>query len=519
MNPHRPSARHRHPAKGRLKTQPARLAVSRLLLPCAVALALSACAVGPDFQRPEMPSAASWQAQHNGDALQLPVISDVVLPADWWRAFNDPVLNQLEQRALAAGPDVQTAALRFAQARMQRRGTAAQRGVDVNLQGGVNRQRLSETGASTRMLDALGSGNRDQLAAMLASPYTDYQAGFDASWEPDLWGRIRRSIEAADADVQQQGALLEWAKLSLVSEVAQNYFELRTTQRQISIQREDSAALREQTSLLAARVRRGETSDIDLQRQQSELAAIEARLPALQAQENATIGTLALLLGEAPGALNTLLTANPSTQPADNALPDLNIGLPAEVARRRPDILAAEAALHRATASIGIAQAALYPSIRIGASFGSETYQGSEFGSWGSRVWSVGPSLDLPIFDHGRRVSTVKLRELQQQEAAVNYQQTVLKAWKEIDEALSAYRAEQEQVAALSERHRRAQEAHRLTNSRYRHGMTDFTTVLDSQRTALQARQALTDAQGRLNSRFVAINKAIGNVPDTASAP
>lgn len=483
----------------------------RFCLPTALALALSACAVGPDFQQPQIHARTdSWQNLHNGSELQLPVIDDAVLPADWWRAFNDPVLNQLESRALADSPDVQTAALRFAQARMQRVGAAAQRGVDVNLQGGVSRQRISEYGASTRMLDAVGGSNRDQLAATLASPYTDYQVGFDASWEPDFWGRIRRSIEAADADVRQQAALLEWARLTLASEVAQNYFDLRSLQKQTAIQRDNIAALREQTALLQSRVQRGLNNSIELQRQQTELAAAEAQLPTLQAQSNAAIGRIALLLGEQPGALNTLLQAH--TQ-AKTQLPDLQLGLPSEVARRRPDILAAEAALHSATAQIGVAKASLYPSVRIGASFGSESYQGSEFASWGSRMWSIGPSLDLPIFDHGRRVSVVQLRELQQQEAAVNYQKTILAAWKEIDEALSHYAAAQQQVKALSQRAASTSEAHRLLQARYKRGLTDFSSVLDAQRSRLQAQSELAAAESDLNSRFVAVNKAIGNVP------
>jgi outer membrane protein TolC len=183
------------------------------------------------------------------------------------------------------------------------------------------------------------------------------------------------------------------------------------------------------------------------------------------------------------------------------------------VAERRPDIAAAEARLRAATASIGIARAALYPSVRLGARFGSESYLGSEFLSWGSRLWSIGPSLDLPIFDRGRRKSVVQLRELEQQEAAVAYQRTVLAAWKEIDDALTAYTAERQQRTELVGRLQNARQAFDLSQARYEGGAVDFVAVLDSQRSYLQARSDVVASEGRLLTQFVAINRALGNAP------
>ena len=203
----------------------------------------------------------------------------------------------------------------------------------------------------------------------------------------------------------------------------------------------------------------------------------------------------------------------PRDADARTALPDLALGLPSEVALRRPDIRAAEARLHSATANIGIAKANLYPSIRLGAKFGFESYLSGEFSDWGSRAWSVGPSLNLPIFDHGRRTATVQLRELQQQEAAVNYQKTVLKAWQEIDDALAAYSAEQQQAQELKARSDAASDAYQLVQARYDGGAIDYTAVLDSQRSYLQARRDLAANQGRLAARFITLNKALGNGP------
>ncbi|MGP3790562.1 efflux transporter outer membrane subunit [Pseudomonas sp. B392_1p] len=478
------------------------------LLAGALAAALTGCAVGPGFVKPTPAAPDDWASWRSGDAsLRIPTAAALALPAQWWQAFNDATLDALQRRAFAASPDLQTAALHFAQARAQRSTVAAQRGPDVNASGSATRQRQSEHGAGTRMIGVMGAD--PSLAELLAEPFTLYQAGFDASWELDLWGRVSRSIEAADADVAQQAALLGLARLSLASDVARNYFELRSTQRQIRLAKEDIAALEERLEILEARVAGGVIDHLDLERQRAELAALSAQLPGLLAQEGASANQLALLLGERPGALRDELA--PQAPQEARVLPDLALGLPSEVAQQRPDIRAAEVELQRATANIGVARAELYPSIRLGARFGYESYLSGEFADWGSRTWSVGPSLDLPLFDRGRRKSVVQLRELQQQEAAVRYQQTVLRAWQEIDDALSAYTAEQQRVEQLQSRVRSAGDAYQLAQARYEGGTADFIVVLDSQRSHLQSRRDLVASEGRLNTGYVTINKAIGS--------
>jgi NodT family efflux transporter outer membrane factor (OMF) lipoprotein len=489
---------------------PHRSQLSRLgLAPCmlALALALAGCTVGPDFVEPKVDAPTDWRGEQ--EALRVP-IAEGALQAQWWRVFHDPLLDDLQARAAAASPDLRTAALHVAQARAQRISTVADSSPEVGMSGGVTRQRQSERSAGTRVIDVVGSG-RPGLAEALAQPYTLYQVGFDASWELDLWGRVRRAIESVDAELDNQAALYDLARLSLASDVARNYLELRTTQRQVGLLQEDIAALQERLQILQARVQGGVVDELDLQRQHADLSTLEAQLPPLQAQQQASANQLSLLLGERPGALGALLRA--SVDEAHSALPDLALGLPSEVARRRPDIRAAEARLHQATASIGVASADLYPSIRLGGSLGYESYLSGQFSDWGSRTWSIGPSLDLPLFDRGRRKSVVRLRELQQQEAAVSYQQTVLKAWQEIDDALSAYTAEQQQAQRLLVRQHSSDEAYKLALAQYQGGTVDFTTVLDSQRSYLQARRELVESQGRLNTRYVTINKVLGNVP------
>lgn len=272
-----------------------------VLTACALAFALAGCAVGPDFTRPETAAPDDWNSWRSADdALRAPLAATPALPSQWWLAFGDPVLNQLQQRAVAASPDLRTAALRYAQARVQRGVVAAQRAPEIDASGGITRQRQSEYGAGTRMIDAIG-GDRETLAKALSEPFTLYQAGFDASWELDLWGRVRRSIEAADADVVRQAALLDLARLTLASDVARNYFELRTAQRQIRLAREDIAALEERMRILAARAQGGTVGQLDLEQQRADLANTRAQLPPLLAQAAASINQIALLLGERPG--------------------------------------------------------------------------------------------------------------------------------------------------------------------------------------------------------------------------
>jgi NodT family efflux transporter outer membrane factor (OMF) lipoprotein len=303
--------------------------------------------------------------------------------------------------------------------------------------------------------------------------------------------------------------LLTQVQLSVQADLARHYFELRAVQRQTAIARANLAIAGETLELTQARADGGMTTDLDVTRQRAQLADLRSRLPQLLGQEAQAVNQITLLLGERPGALQSQL-ANTGTD-ADRVLPDLSLGLPSEVALRRPDIQRALAQLHAATAQIGVAVADLYPRITLGARFGLEAVGGSGFGEWGSRQWSVGPSLDLPIFDGGRRRAVVTLRELQQQEAAVAYQQTVLRAWHEIDGALSAYAAERQRNLQLAQKERSSRDAWELAQTRYANGLTDFLVQLDAQRTLLEAQREHADSTGRLATGLVAVIRSLGS--------
>jgi NodT family efflux transporter outer membrane factor (OMF) lipoprotein len=485
----------------------------RGLLILALMAILGGCSlIGPDFKPPQAGAPADWSSWHSGaDELREGlVLKPSTLPEQWWTVFGDSTLNDLQDRALQASPDLQTAALHFAQSRAQRASAAAQRGPEVNGSGSAKRQRESETGASTRLISAIapGGAGQQQIISLLSSPYNLYQSGFDASWELDLWGRVRRSIEAADADLAGAAEMLTQARLSISSEVARNYFQLRSTQRQLRIARQDIAAAEEALGLIQARARGGLTDQSDVVRQNAQLADLKSRVPQLLGQEAATINQISLLVGARPGALTLGTIEGVDAAPA--ALPDLALGVPSDLARRRPDIRQAEEKLHSATANIGVAKGDLLPRITLGASFGFESLLGDKFGDWGSRRWSLGPSLSLPIFDSGRRHAVVELRELQQQEAAVSFQQTVLKAWQEIDDALNNYGAERKRNLQLLEKQNSSQEAYDLARAKYAGGLTDFLPQLDAQRTLLQAERDLADSDSQIRERLVAVYKAVG---------
>ncbi|RYE45087.1 MAG: efflux transporter outer membrane subunit [Hyphomicrobiales bacterium] len=479
------------------------------LLPLLAASMLAGCAVGPNFKASAPEAPVDFSAWHGGSpTLVDPQLRSTAGIPIGWAAFADPVLDALQGKALAANHDLQTAALRFAQSRAQRQMAEAGRGPQVNASAAASRQRQSEVGSGTRLIDALNPSNRDELINALSEPHNLYQAGFDAAWELDLWGRVRRSIEAADANLAASQAMLAQVQLSVQSELARNYFELRTAQRQLRIARADIAAAEESLELVKARADGGLTTDLDVTRQRAQTADLRARLPQLLAQEAQAINQITLLAGERPGALQVQLFES-ADAPA-SALPDLASGLPSEVALRRPDIQRAQAQLHAATANVGVAVADLYPRITLGANFGFESVGSRSFGDWGSRQWSVGPSLQLPIFDGGRRRSTVTLRELQQQEAAVAWQQTVLKAWHEIDDALSAYTADRQRHLQLVDKERHSRDAWELARVRYENGLTDFLVQLDAQRTLLQAQRDQAQSAGRLAVDLVMLTKVLG---------
>jgi NodT family efflux transporter outer membrane factor (OMF) lipoprotein len=474
-----------------------------------VGLAASACAVGPDFVRPDAPAPARLSASADfivPDGGSVPVNESI--DERWWMQFSDPLLDSLEARAMAANLDMRVAALRLAQSREQRVVAAAARSPGVNQKISYQRQRQSEAGVGTRIVNVVAPPeNRAAITDQLAEPFDVYQPGFDASWELDLWGRVRRSVESADASLEAATAAARDVRLAITAELARGYLELRGVQRQLEIAEQDVTTGHEMLELIEQRASGGLVTDLDAKSQSVRLAQGQARVTQLRQQLSSSMNAIALLLGEQPGSLRQELSPAAAMPTVPSRVP---IGVSSEVARRRPDIREAEARLHAATADIGIAVADLYPRVTLMGSLDTQALDASDVGEWSARQWSVGPSLSVPLFDGGRRRAVVELRKVQQQEAAVNYQRTVLRAWHEIDDALTAYASEQQRHRELAEAVTSSRAALEIATTRYQHGLTNFLVALDAQRTLLQTQRDYADSATAICTRLVALYKALG---------
>lgn len=475
--------------------------MSRFLALTIGSLLLSGCAVGPDFQPPENTLPSQWQAASSD-------LSTEAVDTEWWKRLNDPVLDDLVGRALQSNADVKLAILRVAESRAQYGAAAGARWPSLNASGSYSRERQSEVGVSTRLISVVApEAGREQIISVLSEPFDVFQVGFDAGWEIDLWGRVRRSLEAADASLRASDEDLHDAQLSLVAEVVRTYLELRGVQDQLRIAQADVDLSTDMVDLTAYRVKGGIVDELDLSTQRARLADTRATIPELQQREVQIRSAIELLLNVEPGSLSSQVAATTGKFALPSAIAG---GVPSEVARRRPDIRRAEARLHEATAEIGVAVADLYPRITLTGSFVQQSLRASDLSEWGARQWSVGPSISVPIFDGSRRRSVVEIRKLQQQEAAVNYQRTVLRAWHEIENALSAYSAEQRRNQELAVALASSRDAYDIASVRYRHGLVDFLIELDAHRTLLQVERSYADSNTQIATRLVAVYKALG---------
>jgi NodT family efflux transporter outer membrane factor (OMF) lipoprotein len=471
---------------------------SKVLIIVSSAL-LSACAVGPDFKEPPSDLPPQWRA---------PTATTDTVEREWWKQFHDATLDDLVTRALTSNAQVQIATLRFAQSRVVRGVEAGARWPAVNASAAYSRERQSENGTATRLIDLIAPGEGgDEIIKLLSDPFSVYQGGFDVGWELDLWGRVRRSVEAADANVRLSEQDLRDAQLSLVGEVVRSYLELRGVQDQLRIANADAAAGADLVELTEYRVKGGLVDELDLTTQRARLAESRSNIPPLRQQETQLVSALAVLLNVPPGSLDAQLSA---TSPTFSLPSSIAGGVPSEVARRRPDIQRAEAQLQAATAEIGVAVADLYPRFTLTGSFVQQSLKASDFTDWGSRQWSIGPSLSLPIFDGGRRRAAVELRKLDQQQAAVTYQQTVLRAWHEIETALSGYSAERERNGELATALAQSRDAYDIARVRYNHGMINYLAELDARRTLFQTERAYSQSNTQLGTQWVAVYKALG---------
>lgn len=478
-------------SKSRMLLSPNGLRDTLGMVACIAALA--GCSVGPEFLRldngfdevklqPRVEYASSFPA------------SESTVPAQWWTLFNDAILTELETKVLSANLDLQIATSRIEQSRAQLGIVASESLPNVAIGTSYAREELSKHGKFA----ALGAPT---------TPSNFYQIGFDASWEIDLWGRARRVREGAAAALKATTYDREAAGVILAAEVARIYLQLRGMQAQLEITNQNKAIAEHALGLAKSRERNGVATRFETSSARAQLATINATVPELNQRRNLLMNALALLMGEKPRALDTLLR---QVIPLPSLPAEVPVGVPSELAHRRPDILRAEAQLHAATASIGLAKADFYPRIGLKGRMGVEAFESNDLSSWDSRFFSVGPTIYLPIFQGGQLVQRLALNEARQKTAALVYRQTVLQAWHEVDNALDAWAAQQRQHAELLVSFEQNQLALQVAERGYREGAADYLSVLTAQRNLLTSQTSLNASATNATLTLVNLYKALG---------
>lgn len=466
-------------------------------------LVLTGCAaVGPDYVRPATPIPGHW----HGTTETGKTGQDL---AHWWKAFHDPELDRLITEALAANLDLRKAAARIVDARSQVTYNAAAGLPQLKASNSVNRRLNSFSLGGTGSANPAGGyfGNDSQISNIL-------QAGFDASWELDIFGGIRRSVEAAEAATEAERENLRDARVSLVGEVARDYIELRANQQRAAVTRANLEAQKETLALTRERLRMGLVSELDVAQQESQLANTEAKLPGYEAAAKQALHALAVLLGREPAALFGRLQREAQVPVAD-AEPWAD--LPSELLRRRPDIRRAERQVAEANAKVGVAVADMYPKVSLTAFLGLQNLKTTDFTPVG-KSWSLASSVSLPLFNWGKLAASVEGKEAQRDQSVLDYQSTVLNAFKEVEDALVSYAGEQKRRGSLLRAVAASREALELASDRYRRGLTTFLDVLQTQQTLYQDQNSLVESEAQVSTDLVALYKALGGGWEQAEA-
>jgi NodT family efflux transporter outer membrane factor (OMF) lipoprotein len=449
---------------------------------------------GPNYRQPAVVVPPHYQegaASTAGDA-EL---------ASWWRGFGDPQLSALIDLALVQNLDIQSAAARIREARALERAAGAAGLPQVDAQASAARQRISEHAIPVPP----GSGGGGAFG-LPGSEFDIFRAGFDASWELDLFGRTRRSVEAANA----RAGAAQWnrrdVEVSVAAEVAAAYARLRTAQAQRANAEAELDRQQRLERLLAAQARGGLITGQELSTQSAARAAAAAAIPALEAQARAEIHALGVLVGSTPEAL----TAQLAPAAAIPAAPTIPAGLPSDLLRRRPDVRAAERELAAATADIGVAVADLYPRISLSAAPALVSTALASLITWGSRSFSAGAALDWPLFDGGRRRATVDAKNARQEQAMIAYRKTVLGALRDVEDALGRVDADRVQLAERQEAAGNAARAEELAGTRYRGGLVTYSAVLGARAQRIAMEQQVIDSKGALARDTASLAKALG---------
>ncbi len=480
---------------------------------CGLLLGSTACTVGPDFVPPKPIDTPHW----NDPSANRGSVSPSMNPdPEWWSGFNDPVLTALIEKAVKGNLDLQQAVLRVIEARQ---GEVSARAEGLPTLGGTGSYMRSQLGAkgileSKGAYDQLNNLANKKTAKVIgglldqiSQPADIYQYGLSVSWELDLFGKVRRSVEQAGAKTEAAAEATDDALVMLEGQVAQAYVQLRGAQALAASQQENVRVARDVLDLTQRRQQHGLSTDLDVEQARTQLDSAEQQLPAFEKQVAQAMNSLSVLVGEPPGAVDAMV-ATPAPLPK---LPQMvGIGVPSTLARRRPDIREAEAQLHAATANVGVAVASFYPDISLTGNLGIRALDASYLTNWASHFYSFGPSVSLPIFEGGKLTAGLKVARAQAAEAALAYRGAVLNALREVENALVAYRTDKVARDKTEETVKSAETTLYLARNRYDHGLSDFIQVLDAERTLVGARQQLVQADIGLTGDIVALYKALG---------
>jgi multidrug efflux system outer membrane protein len=455
---------------------------------------LAGCAVGPNYRKPDTPVAQQFAGTEAGP------YSSGDAQARFWTQFGDQTLERLEADALDANHDLRIALGHLVEARAERRQAQFDLAPTVTASGGYTRERFSQVQSPT------------------GAPYDAhlYDAGFDAFWELDFFGRVRRSVEAQSAQVQGAEASLRDAQVSVTAEVARTYFELRGQQAQLAVARNNVDNERETLEVTQARLEGGSGTELDTSRAQSQLSATLATIGPLEAAVARSIHRLSVLTGREPNALGELLgTAR--------ELPDLprvtEVGDPAGLLRRRPDIRVAERQLAASNALVGVAIGDLFPKVTFTGSFSYSAPGTGSLGDASSRGYVVGPGISWAAFDLGRVRARVAGSRARADVALAAYEQSVLRALEETEDALVTHARTRQSLKDATDSAEASLTAARLARTRYEGGLVDFLVVLDAERTELAAEDRLAQARTGAATSLIAVYKSLGGGWETAPLP
>jgi len=460
--------------------------ISRLLVISGVLILTGCATVGPDYTRPETELSRDWSTPlKRGLAARE---ADPETLSTWWTAFNDAELSDLINRAVSGNLNLKKALARVREARARRGLAEADLFPTLEATGSAN--------WSLRNKDT-GTGKTSDL----------YAAGFDAGWELDIFGGLRRSVEAAEADILASQEDWRDVLVSLLAEVALNYVEVRTFQTRLAVAEGNLETQNETCQLVLWRYQAGLSDELAVEQARFNLENTRSQIPTLRIGLEGAMNRLAVLLGEEPGQVHEELEKH---VPIPVTPLTVAVGVPAEVLRRRPDVRRAERQLAAQTARIGVATADLYPKFRLSGSIGLETLSFSNLSSAGSWVLSGGPQITWAIFKAGAVRQNIQVQSALQEQYLLAYEAAVLGALEEVENALVNYGEEQQRRDDLFKAARSAQKAVELARNKYQAGLTDFGNVLDAERSLLSFQDQLAQSDGAVTSNLVRLYKALG---------